>query len=171
MMTAREFIEMEPKKNWREDPGAAKEFVANSKNWRDKPGVKMRTSETSAPAGELPSQTVHVAEGRVYRLLHGRVRCTGCGAHEKNEWHPARAWGERASDTVWVKSWVQYEDRGEDENIFGNGKGFMLDVTLVCKTLECQRTGNLQIRPDPLMGDSDFFEQKIDTYRIVKDGE
>ena len=163
MMTAREFVE---KKNWVRDPGAAKEFVANSENWRDKPGVKMRSSGTG--------QTAHVAEARIRRILLGRIKCTGCGAHDKNgKWHPGRGVQESVK-SVTVKSWVQYEDCGDPEKLglqFDSGKGFMLDVTLVCKTLECQRTGNLQIRPDPLMGDSDFFEQNIGTYQIVKDGE
>ena len=158
MMTAREFVE---RKNWVQDPGAAKEFVANSENWRDKPGVKMRSSGTGMP-------TAHVAEARIRRVLLGRIKWTGCGAHDKNgKWHPGRGVQESVK-SVTVKSWVQYELRVEDGK---PGRGFMLDVNLVCKNSDCQRIGNLQIQPDPLMGDLEFFKQNIDTYRLFKDGE
>ena len=160
MMTAREFVEMGPKKNWARVPGAAKEFVANSENWRDADGVKMRTSGTG--------QTVHVAENRIRRILLGRIKCTGCGTHDKNgKWHPGRGVQESVK-SVTVKSWVQYELRVEDGK---PGRGFMLDVNLVCKNSDCQRIGSLQICPDPLMGDPEFFEQNIETYRLFKDGE
>ena len=165
-MTAREFIEMGPKKNWARVPGAAREFVENSENWRDADGVKMRSSGTG--------QTVHVAENRIRRILLGRIKCTGCGTHDKNgKWHPGRGVQESVK-SVTVKSWVQYEDCGDPEKLglqFDSGKGFMLDVNLVCKTSDCQRIGSLQIQPDPLMGDLEFFEQNIDTYRLFKDGE